>query len=203
MNAAMFVTMQNQFAQRLVRLQEQPFHSKAGIFNVDELATVIEHQVDGSEDINDIIVSRIPHDDRRLREVMAATNHVLADCPSGLLFGGPFTSDDVRIARYELLAVMMVQSGFMTQLLDDNNRFERWRFAPGSHFFSALHVRQANEQFISCFARRLVCFYGCITDVRVPNKELRDNFARANSGMTTENVLQRELGHAAFNAWTV
>ena len=203
MNATMFSTMQNHFAQRLVRLREQPFHPKSGAFNVDELAAAIDAQVDGTEDITDIIVRHIPRDDRRLREVMAATNHVLADCPSALLFGQPSSPDLVRFARYELIAVMMVKSGFVTQLLDDNSRFERWRFAPTSSFFSTRHITQINEQFVSCFARRLVCFYGFITNVRAPNRELRDNFAHANSGMTTEHVLQRELGQADFNTWTV
>jgi hypothetical protein len=206
MNATMFDTMRNRFAQRLCRLREADFHPKSGVFNVDELAAEIEGKVDGTEDTTDIIVRHIPREDRRLREVMVSINHVLADCPSPLLFGDTFTSDDIRVARYELIAALMTQSGFLTRLLADStplNRFERWKFPPASAFFSARRVAHLNEQFISCFARRLVCFYGAITDVRVPNRELRDNFARSNSGMTTEHLLQKELGMAAFNAWTV
>lgn len=206
MNIAMFDTMQNRFAQRLCRLHDADFHPKSGVFNVDELAAEIEGEVDATEATTDIIVRHIPREDRRLREVMVSINHVLADCPSPLLFGNSFTSDNIRVARYELIAVLMTQSGFTTRLLADNtpvNRFERWKFQPTSTFFSSRRVTQLNEQFISCFARRLVCFYGVITDVRIPNRELRDNFARSNSGMTTEHLFQKELGMAAFNAWTV
>jgi hypothetical protein len=203
MDATMFATMQSRFAQRLRRLQDLPFHPKSGIFNVDEVAADIEAQVDGTEDTTDIIVRHIPKNDRRLREVMGSINHVLFDCPSALLFGQPYTSDDQRVARYELIAVLMVQCGFVIQLLDDNRRFDKRQFPPTSNFFRTRNVAQINEQFISCFARRLVCFYGTITDVRVPNRELRDNFARSNSGMTTENLLQQELGQALFRAWTV
>ena len=208
MNATMFTTMQDRFARFLIRLRDQPFHPKSGVFNIDELVATIESEVDGTENVDDMIVRHIPRDNRVLRDVMEATNHALTDCPSPLLFGAPFSADPtssdlVRVARYELIGALMVKAGFTTRLLDDNRRFERWRFAPTSNFFRTRHVAQANEQFISCFAHRLVCFYGVITDVRVPGKELRDNFARANNGMTTEHVLQRELGMAAFNAWTV
>ena len=203
MNATMFATMQNRFAHRLLRLQDQPFHPRSGTFDIDELAAAIDSQVDGTEDTTGIIVRQIPQDDRRLREVMVSTNHVLADCPSALLFGQPPPSDAIRYARYEVIAVLMVQSGFVTQLLDDNRRYRTVCFAPTSAFFSSRNVTQINEQFVSVFARRLVCFYGRITDVQVANQELRDNFARLNSGMTTENLLQKELGQAAFCAWTV
>lgn len=203
MNATMFGTLQNRFAQRLRRLQDLPYHPRSGRFDVDDLANQVAAQVDGSEDTSDIIVPHIPANDRRLREVKASINHVLADCPSALLFGEGNPPDDMRVARYELLAVLMVQSGFTPQLLDDNDRFERRRFRPTSNFFATRHITQINEQFISCFARRLVTYHGIITDVRVPNRELRDNFARSNAGMTTENLLQKELGEAPFRAWTV
>jgi hypothetical protein len=203
MDATIFGIMQSRFAQRLRRLQDLPYHPKSGRFDIDELASQIANQVDGSEDTTDIMVRRIPANDRRLREVMVGINHILADCPSALLFGEGSPPDDMRMARYELLAILMVQSGFTTQLLNDNDRFEQRRFDSTSNFFASRQVTQINEQFISCFARRLVTFYGVITDVRVSNRELRDNFARANAGMTTENVLQRELGEAAFRAWTV
>lgn len=206
MNAAMFATMHTRFAQRLRRLQDQPFHPKSGVFDIDQLAAEVEAAVDGSEDVSDIIVRSIPAEDRRLREVMVNMNHVLGDLPSPLLFAAPYTTDDIRVARYELIAALMVQSGFTTRLLADhtrNNRFDRWRFTPTSTIFATRHVTQENEQFISCFARRLVCFYGRITHVAVPNREIRDNFSRSNAGMTTEHLLQRELGQAAFAAWTV
>jgi len=203
MDSNMFATMQNRFATLLCRLQSQPLHPRSGDFDVDELLEAVTSQVDGTEDTSVIVVRHIPQNDRRLREVMGNTNHVLADCPSPLLFGLPFTADNVRIARYELIAALMVESGCTVELLDDNRRFERWQFAPKSNFFATRQVTQINEQFVTCFARRLVCFYGVITDVRVPNKELRDNFARANAGMTTEHVLQKELGQAAFNAWVI
>ncbi len=204
MNATMFDTMQNCFAQRLRRLQDLPYHPKSGRFNVDALAAEIAAQVDGSEDTSDIIVRHIPANERKLRQVMGTINHVLYNCPSGLLFGeGGTQPDDIRVARYELLAVLMVQSGFTTQLLDDNRRFQKYRFPPTSNFFATRHIRQINEQFISCFARRLVTFYGIITDVRVANRELRDKFADSNDGMTTEHVLQQELGEGPCCAWTV
>ena len=87
MNATMFGNMQNRFAQRLRRLQDLPYHPKSGRFNVDDLAAEIAVQVDGSEDTSDIIVRHIPANERKLREVMVGINHVLADCPSALLFG--------------------------------------------------------------------------------------------------------------------
>jgi len=71
------------------RLADPP---KGGIFNVDEIATAIEGQIDGTEDTTNIIVRHIPQNDRRLREVMVSINHVLADVPSPLLFGQPFAS---------------------------------------------------------------------------------------------------------------
>ena len=36
-----------------------------------------------------------------------------------------------------------------------------------------------------------------------PNRELRDNLARSKSGMTTENLLQKELGPVKFRTWHV
>jgi hypothetical protein len=200
MNATVFATWQRSFAQRLRRLQDLPLHPKSDVFDVDQLADEIEAQLDGTEDVTDYIVTHIPMEDRRLREVMVSINHALADCPSPILFGLPFGSDDQRVARYELLGVLMVRSGFPTELLDDGRRFEKWRFPPTSAFFRGRNVQQINEQFISCWARRLVCFYGVITNVRLPNRELRDNLARANSGMTTEHLLQKELGPVRFRA---
>ena len=64
-------------------------------------------------------------------------------------------------------------------------------------------LSQLNEQKISVLARRLLSFYGPITNVRVPNRELRDNLARSISGMTTENLLQKELGPVKFRTWQV
>ena len=55
--------MQERFAQRLVRLQGQPYHPKSGVFDVDELAAAIEAEVDGTEGTTDVIVRQIPADD--------------------------------------------------------------------------------------------------------------------------------------------
>jgi len=194
MKEADFSAMQKGFAQRLVRLMQIPSEYKRGDFDIDQMANVIEELVDGTEDTSSLIVSHIPKEDRRLREVMVSINHPLADCPSTLLFGDTFSSDDQRVARYELLAVLMVTSGFPTDLLDDGARFERWRFPPVSEFFKSKKVQQINEQFISCWARRLLCFFGVITNVKLPNREIRDNLARGNSGATTESLLRQEMG---------
>ena len=203
MDANMFEKMQRSFAQRLRRLGDLPYHPKSGQFSVDELAGTIEGLVDGNEDVADIIVHHIPQNDRRLREVMVSINHVLADVPSALLFGSPNPTDQCRVARYELVAALMVNSGFLVEFLDDATRFQTVRFTPTSNFFQARQVTQLNEQKISCLARRLLSFYGPITNVRVPNRELRDNLARSNAGMTTEHLLQKELGPARFRTWHV
>ena len=55
-------------------------------------------------------------------------------------------------------------------------------------------MKQLNEQFCSCWARRMLCYYGPIQDVKVSGKELRDNLARGNAGATTEKLLREELG---------
>lgn len=203
MNATMFDKMQRSFAQRLRRLEQLPFHPKSGNFRVDEVADTIEGLIDDSEDITDLIVHHIPQNDRRLREIMVSINHVLADVPSALLFGSPNPTDECRMARYELVALLMVNSGFLVELLDDAARFQPVRFWPVSNFFQARQVAQLNEQKISILARRLLSFYGPITNVRVPNRELRDNLARSSSGMTTENLLQKELGPVKFRTWQV
>jgi len=194
MNEPDFTAMQTSFAQRLVRLIEIPSEYKSGSFDIDQVANVIEELVDGTEDTSRLIVTNIPKEDRRLREVMVANHHPLADCPSPLLFGDTFGSDDQRVSRYELLAVLMVTSGFPTDLLDDGARFERWQFLPTSEFFKAKQIKQINEQFISCWSRRMLCYYGSIANVRVANRELRDNLARGNAGATTETLLRQELG---------
>src|SRR5262249_33183972 len=126
MKEADFNTMRTSFAQRLVRLIQIPSEYKRGDFDIDQMANVIEEMIDGTEDTSSLIVNHIPKEDRRLREVMVSINHPLADCPSPLLFGDTFRSDDQRVARYELLCVLMVQSGFPVDLLDDGVRFERW-----------------------------------------------------------------------------
>ena len=166
MNATMFDKMQRSFAQRLRRLEQLPFHPKSGNFSVDEVAGTIEGLIDGSEDITDLIVYHIPQNDRRLREIMVSINHVLADVPSALLFGSPNPTDECRMARYELVALLMVNSGFLVELLDDAARFQPVRFRPVSNFFQARQVAQLNEQKISVLARRLLSFYGPITNVR-------------------------------------
>jgi hypothetical protein len=200
MNPTLFATWQHNIGQRLRRLQDLPLYPKCEVFDIDQLGAEIEAQVDGTEDISDYIVTQIPVEDRRLREVMVSTNHALADCPSPILFGLPFSSDNQRMARYELLGVVMVQSGFPLDLLDDGRRFEKYRFSPVSDFFRGRNVLQINEQHVSCWIRRMVCFYGPITNVRVANRELRDNLARSNAGMTTEHLLQKELGPVRFRA---
>jgi hypothetical protein len=189
-----FDTMQTSFAQRLVRLIQVPSEYKSGEFEIDQMANVIEEMIDGTEDTSSLIVNHIPKEDRRLREVMVSINHPLADCPSPQLFGDTFSSDDQRLARYELLCVLMVQSRFPVDLLDDGVRFERWQFAPTSEFFKSRKVKQLNEQFCSCWARRLLSYFGSIANVKVPGRELRDNLARGNSGATTESLMRQEMG---------
>ncbi len=203
MNATMFEAMQRSFAQRLRRLEDLPFHPKSGHFSVDEVAGAIEGLIDGSENITELIVHHIPQSDRRLREIMVSINHVLADLPSALLFGSPNPTDECRIARYELVALLMVNSGFLVELLDDTARFQPKRFTPASSFFQSRQVEHLNEQKISCLARRLLSYWGPITNVRVPHRELRDNLAKSNAGMTTENLLQKELGPVKFRTWNV
>ena len=144
MNAIMFEKMQRSFAQRLRRLGELPFHPRSGNFSVDEVASAIEGLIDGHENLTDIVVHHIPQGDRRLREVMVSTNHVLADVPSALLFGSPNPTDECRIARYKLIALLMVNSGFLVELLDDAARFQPVRFTPVSNFFQARQVAQLN-----------------------------------------------------------
>lgn len=61
-------------------------------------------------------------------------------------------------------------------------------------FFRMREIVHLNEQMISCWSRRLLCFFGETPNVRVVNKELRDNLARGNRGMTTEDLLKHELG---------
>jgi hypothetical protein len=193
MNEKEFGETQKKFAQRLVRLRQIPPKYKVGKFDLDKMADVIERMVDGSEDTSGMIVTKLPANDRRLRERMVALNHPLADCPSPILWGDTFASDEIRVRRYEMLAILKVKSGFPKELLDDGVRFERWQFATTSNFFKALEVKQLNEQFISCWGRRLLCYYGEIQDVKVSGKELRDNLARGNAGETTENLLKQEL----------
>jgi len=194
MKEADFNTMRTSFAQRLVRLIQIPSEYKSGDFDIDQMANVIEEMLDSTEETSSLIVTTIPKEDRRLREVMVSINHPLADCPSPLLFGDTFSSDDQRVARYELLCVFMVQSGFPVDLLDDGVRFERWQFAPTSEFFQSRKVKQLNEQFCSCWARRLLSYFGSIANVKVPNREFRDQMARGNSGATTESLLRQEMG---------
>ena len=97
---------------------------------------------------------------------------------------------------------MMSSNGFPKELLDDGVRFERWQFAPVSAFFKALEVAQLNEQFCSRWARRMLCYYGQIQDVKVNGKELRDNLARGNAGATTEKLLRDELGTTRMSTCT-
>lgn len=189
-----FIEMQKKFAQRLVRLMQIPAQYKVGNFDLDKMADVIDQMVDGTEDISSLIVTHLPVNDRRLRERMVNLNHPLADCPSPILWGDTFGSDEIRVKRYELLSILMVKSGFPKALLDDGVRFEKWRFTPVSAFFKAQDMRELNEQFTSCWARRLLCYYGQIQDVKVAGKELRDNLARGNAGCTTEKLLRDELG---------
>ena len=155
--------MQRSFAQRLRRLEELPFHPKSGHFSVDEVAGIIEGLIDGSENIAELIVHHIPRNDRRLREIMVSMNHVLADLPSALLFGSPNPTDECRIARYELVALLMFNSGFLVELLDDAARFQPKRFTPASSFFQSRQVEHLNEQKISCLARRLLSYWGPVT----------------------------------------
>ena len=198
MNKTQFDTAQKTFAQRLRRLLELPNRAKGRTIDVDAVAGAIETLTDGTEDTTGIIVTRIPADDRRLREVMVAQNHVLGNIPAPALFGEPFANDTQRLGRYELIAALMVNSGFPAELLvDDGTRFARWRFTPTSSFFRTREVVNLNEQFISCWARRLLSFFGEIASVRVVNHELRDNLARGNRGMTTEDLLVQELGRTA------
>ena len=189
-----FLEMQKKFAQRLVRLMQIPAQYKTANFDMDKMADVLEQMVDGTEDVSKMIVTHLPANDRRMRERMVAMNHPLADCPSSILWGDTFGSDEIRVKRYELLCILMVKCGFPKELLDDGVRFARWQFAPVSAFFKARDMKQLNEQFCSCWARRMLCYYGPIQDVKVSGKELRDNLARGNAGATTEKLLREELG---------
>jgi hypothetical protein len=202
MNEQDFNQIQKKFAQRLVRLIQIPAPYKGGNFDLDKMAGVIEQLSDGTEDFRGLIVTHLPVSDRRLRERMVALNHPLADCPSPVLWGDTFASDEIRVKRYELLSILMVRSGFPRELLDDGVRFAKWRFAPMSSFFKAQNVRQLNEQFTSCWGRRLLCYYGQIQDVKVPGKELRDNLARGVAGATTEKLLRDELGTTRMSSPT-
>lgn len=184
---------QQKFAQHLRRLLELPNREKGRKLDIDAALQEIKAAVDGSEDLTGLIVTQIPARDRRLRECMAAKKHPLADVPSRVLFGEPYRTDDERVARYELIAALMTDSGFPCKLLDDSGRFGKWRFATKSAYFQSRGTAQMNEQLIACWARRLVAPYGEIPDVRVPNNELRDNLARGNRGMTTEDLLEQEL----------
>ena len=188
-----FDVIQNKFVQRLRRLLQLPNRVKGRTLDIDAVVRLIESATDSLDETAGILVQHIPSNDRRLRECMLAQGHVLADLPSQGLFGEPFTSDDQRVNRYEVVAALMVSSGFPAELLDDCSRFARWRFPPTSKFFKSRQIAHLNEQFISCSARRLVCFFGEIHNVRVVNRELRDNLARGNRGMTTEDLLQQEL----------
>ena len=203
MNQAEFDAAQEKFAQRLRRLLELPNRVKGRRLDIDAVAAAIETLVDGTEDTTGIVVTLIPADDRRLREVMVAQDHILADIPAQVLFGEPFNNDVQRVGRYELIAALMVSSGFPVELLDDATRFERWRFTPVSNFFRSRGIASLNEQFVSCWARRLCCYYGEIPNVRVVNRELRDNLARGNRGMTTEDLLEQELRPTAARSLTV
>jgi len=189
-----FEAVQKGFAQRLVRLMEIPTEYKGGDFDIDQIANVIEEMLDGTEDTSGLILTHIPAHDRRLRECMVSINHPLADCPSPALFGDTFSSDDQREKRYELLAVLLARSGFPKKLLDDDHRFERWRFSAKSEFFKGKEVKQLCEQLISCWARRSLCYFGIISNVRLPKRELRDNLARGTAGATTESLLRQEMG---------
>src|SRR5271165_1827873 len=117
MNKTQFDTAQKTFAQRLRRLLELPNRAKGRTIDVDAVAGAIETLTDGTEDTTGIIVTRIPADDRRLREVMVAQNHVLGNIPAPALFGEPFANDTQRLGRYELIAALMVNSGFPAELL--------------------------------------------------------------------------------------
>ena len=198
MNEYEFATAQLSFAHRLRRLIQLPVRIKGGNFSVDDIVRVIAGQVDGTEAVAGLVVSRIARDDRRILDNMRAAGHVLTNVPSDLLYGTPFGSDLQRVRRYELIAALLVSSGFPIQLLDG----EQWRgsqFAPSAEFFRCRDNERLNEQFISLWARRLLCFYGEITDVRVEGQELRDKFARGNEGMTTERLLRRQLGTDDFD----
>jgi hypothetical protein len=204
MNQTQFDTAQKKFAQRLRRLLGLPNRVKGRNIDIDAVAATIETLTDGTENTTGIIVTRIPADDRRLREVMVAQNHVLGNIPSPALFGEPFANDIQRLGRYELVAAMMVNSGFPGELLvDDATRFAKVRLQSTSSFFRTRGAANLNEQFIACWARRLLCFFGEITSVRVVNHELRDNLARGNRGMTTEDLLVQELGRTASGTLAV
>ena len=126
-----FLEMQKKFAQRLVRLMQIPAKYKTANFDMDKMADVLEQMVDGTEDVSKMIVTHLPANDRRMRERMVAMNHPLADCPSSILWGDTFGSDEIRVKRYELLCILMVKCGFPKELLDDGVRFARWQFAAG------------------------------------------------------------------------
>jgi hypothetical protein len=158
--------------------------------DIDGIVKRVGLSVDGEEDLKPFLVTHIDRDDRRLLQNMEG--HVLQYVPSAL-FGRESESDAERKARYELIAALMVNSGFPAGLLNSSRRWQKWRFESMSAFFQIRDMNHLNEQCISCWARRLLCFFGCIQKVKVPGQELRDNFAVGNSGMTTENLLDRQL----------
>ena len=190
MTEADFNKIQLAFAQRLQRLIEVPNRAKGRKLCVDTVFQLIENERDGTEDIQDLVVTYIPKHDRRLRECMVKTRHPLADLPSPALFGEPFSTDQQRVGRYELIAALMTESGFPALYLDDPIRFGKWKFGTTSAYFEFLGVPELNEQLIACWARRIVAPFGEIANERVVNHELRDNLARANRGMTTEDLLE-------------
>ena len=118
MNEYEFATAQLSFAHRLRRLIQLPVRIKGGNFSVDDIVRVIAGQVDGTEAVAGLVVSRIARDDRRILDNMRAAGHVLTNVPSDLLYGTPFGSDLQRVRRYELIAafwyVAASQSNFST-----------------------------------------------------------------------------------------
>lgn len=187
-----FIVMQGNFVRRLFRFMELPHTAKAGNFNIDDLVNQISIRVRGDESITQLILSRIDRDDRRILDNMRQEGHPLTDIRSSSLFGPLPASDRQRLARYEVIGALMADSSFPHRLLD-SSRWSKWRFDSVSAFFRQRGMEHLNEQCISCWARRLLCFFAEIANVRVPGRELRDRFVMANEGMTTERLLTQEL----------
>lgn len=201
-----FARAPNKFVQRLRRLLELPRRygegefdddgdfNIGGDFNVDRVVVAIEGVVDLTEEINGFMVDYIPREDRRLRERMKAMGHPLYDVPEAPLIGKHWDTDDQRQKRYELVAALMVNSGFPPRLLDNESGRYRFTTHETTEFFRARGVRHLNEDSISGWARRLLCFYREITNVSVPGRELLDRFAMGVAGMTTERLLRQAYG---------
>jgi hypothetical protein len=194
MNAQEFAVAQHAFASRLARLKE--LRPSVVSDDIDVWIKQVSSVITGDEETAPFLVTHIEKNNRKLLDNMR--RHVLENVPSDALFSQPYDwnkdqSDKERTGRYELVGGLMVESGFPAKLLYSGRRWEEWRFKASSTFFRARAMPNLNEQCIASWARRLLCFYGPISDVRVLGQELRDRFATRNNGKTTLDLFRSEL----------